>query len=200
MKDQYKILAEKYKLVSENFEVSFDVDGYHYHEELDRDKDVIKKFHYVTDPQGKTHEVDWSPYKEMTKDDVRKWINLGMPGRINAGPLNRADLDLIDKRNQRNPVTESSYSNEITDQLVGKTIRVDTNLEHNDLNITAIYDDPHNPNGIVIEVEIPGDKYQFKEGKKVETDAKQPVDKKHKPFKDNPIINKIGDRYKGLSK
>ena len=55
------------------------MNGYSYTYEFDKDDDVIKTFHFVITPQGKQQPINWSPYEEMTNEDFKLWIYLGMP-------------------------------------------------------------------------------------------------------------------------
>ena len=45
----------------------------------DRDDDNIKMLHTLYDPQGKDTGLDWSPYADITEEDVKLWLALGRP-------------------------------------------------------------------------------------------------------------------------
>jgi hypothetical protein len=79
---------------------SFEIEGYKYEPETDDQGDVKKIYHYVIAPGGSRLEVDWSPYKHMTPDDLKLWIKLGMPKRVGTGPLSSETLHNI--ANQKN--------------------------------------------------------------------------------------------------
>ena len=70
----------------------FEVDGYTYMTDLDREEDNQKIWHMIKTPDGKTVNVDFTPYEYMTKDDVELYVKLGMPKRQGAGPLDSEQL------------------------------------------------------------------------------------------------------------
>lgn len=81
-----------------NSRPEFEVDGYKFFVEYQEDPDgFYKRFHYVVDPRGEyEHDMDWSPYDNPTEEDVRLWIELGMPSRKDLGmgsPIGRKDLE-----------------------------------------------------------------------------------------------------------
>jgi len=78
----------------------FEVNGYKYFPELDREHNPdtgkvenVKISHMVTTPEGKSMEVDFTPYNYMTKNDLVNWIKQGMPGRKGTSPLRSPDLE-----------------------------------------------------------------------------------------------------------
>ena len=88
------------KLVGESVEKLFaiTVDGkeYKYGYEIDDEEDNSKIFHYVIDPEGKEHSMDWSPYDSPSEEDIQLWIEMGMPSRRDFGlnsPLRREYLE-----------------------------------------------------------------------------------------------------------
>lgn len=70
----------------------FEVDGYTYMTDLDREEDNQKISHMIKTPDGKIIQVDFTPYAYMTKDDVEFYIKLGMPKRQGVGSLNSEQL------------------------------------------------------------------------------------------------------------
>jgi hypothetical protein len=70
----------------------FEVDGYTYFTEIEKEEDNQKIFHMLKTPDGKTVSVDFTPYRHMSQDDVKLYIKLGMPKRQGPGPLNSEEL------------------------------------------------------------------------------------------------------------
>jgi len=68
-----------------------------YTTEEDREEDNIKIWHRLVCNDGNTLTIDWSPYQGMTKEDIQLWIDLGCPSRTGRTPLNRADLEKLQK-------------------------------------------------------------------------------------------------------
>lgn len=115
MRDQYKILAEKYTLITEadhydpysfgshnrdmtviasngeEYEVEF--------EDIDYGN-VSKRWHYVIDKLGLQYTIDWSPYDDPTYEDIKLWLDLGKPGRVGVGPLNSKQLKQIQQERE----------------------------------------------------------------------------------------------------
>lgn len=92
--EQIDWLREAAGMEPQETSFEFDVNGrrYIYQTEVQDDGEIYKMFHYVVDPSGKRHFLDWSPYGEPTEEDLELWVKLGMPGRVGTGPLNRHDL------------------------------------------------------------------------------------------------------------
>lgn len=86
MLDQQQDMSEGYG------NKEFEVDGYTYMTDLDREEDNQKIWHMIKTPDGKTVNVDFTPYAYMTKDDVEFYIKLGMPKRQGVGPLDSEQL------------------------------------------------------------------------------------------------------------
>ncbi len=68
---------------------------------LEQDEDVTKLWHSLKD--AKTKEVichvDWSPYSEMSEEDIKLYLELDCPRRNSLGPLDNQDLlDLKKKK------------------------------------------------------------------------------------------------------
>jgi hypothetical protein len=83
----------KGKGVSEGWgQKEFEVDGYTYMTDLDVEEDNRKIWHMIKTPDGKTVNVDFTPYQYMSKDDVELYIKLGMPKRQGPGPLDSEKL------------------------------------------------------------------------------------------------------------
>lgn len=74
----------------------FEVEGHKYFAEFQDEEDVRKILHYVVDPAGTEHHMDWSSYSEPSKSEVALWIQLGMPTRRDigsSGPIHSGDLE-----------------------------------------------------------------------------------------------------------
>jgi hypothetical protein len=50
-------------------------------------------------PNGQERAVPWTPWPwhQMTRDDFRRWIRLGYPGRQGVGPLDSKQLEAMEK-------------------------------------------------------------------------------------------------------
>ena len=94
----------------------FEVDGYVYSTAEDRDDDVTKIEHYLETPFGEVIDIDWSPYKTMSREDVELYIKLGAPKRIGIGPLNREDLKRLDS----DEMNEQALTEEQFDEAAGE--------------------------------------------------------------------------------
>ena len=73
--------------------------GWEYEQEIDHWPDVSKIDH-IAKKDGKEVDIDWSPYTNMTEEQFKTWIDLGMPDRkaVNGiGPLDHNDLDSLMK-------------------------------------------------------------------------------------------------------
>jgi hypothetical protein len=70
----------------------FEVNGYVYMTEIEEEEDNRKIWHMLKTPEGKTIDVDFTPYSYMSKNDVELYIKLGMPQRQGPGPLDREKL------------------------------------------------------------------------------------------------------------
>ncbi len=70
----------------------FEVDGYTYMTDIDEEEDNRKIWHMLKTPEGKTIDIDFTPYEYMTKDDIELYIKLGMPERQGVGPLDSEKL------------------------------------------------------------------------------------------------------------
>lgn len=71
---------------------NFEVLGYKYITDIDEEEDNRKIWHTLVSPEGKSHTVDWSPYSYMSPKDVKFYIKLGMPKRVDSGPLDTDKL------------------------------------------------------------------------------------------------------------
>ena len=71
---------------------NFEVLGYKYVTDIDEEEDNRKIWHTLVSPEGKSHTVDWSPYSYMSPKDVKFYIKLGMPKRVDSGPLDTDKL------------------------------------------------------------------------------------------------------------
>lgn len=71
--------------------------GFKMIEEVDYEEDNIKRFHFVTTPDGREVIMDWSPYSTPTEKNFQLWVDLGLPNRDHLSirgnaPLNENDL------------------------------------------------------------------------------------------------------------
>jgi len=55
-------------------------------------EDNIKLFHEVVLGNGRVVNMDWSPYRIPTQEEVAQWFKLGMPKRVGIAPLNSVEL------------------------------------------------------------------------------------------------------------
>lgn len=55
--------------------------GFKMIEEVDYEEDNIKRFHFVTTPDGRKVIMDWSSYSTPTEKNFQLWVDLGMPNR-----------------------------------------------------------------------------------------------------------------------
>lgn len=78
--------------------------GFIYSMEQDVEPDIIKNFHYVVTPEGKTIHMDWSSYSVPTREEFELYVHLGCPDRYHGAlsknrrvysPLNKEDLITI---------------------------------------------------------------------------------------------------------
>lgn len=84
--------------------------GYTYTPSLDVDDDVTKIFHDVTAPDGKLLAVDFTPYAYMTEENLKAWIDQGMPPRKGASPLQDEDLKAGPAADAPAPITSAIES------------------------------------------------------------------------------------------
>lgn len=49
--------------------------GYRYSSALDFEDDVVKRFHEVTDPQGRQYYMPRSPYLDITEAEFRLFVD-----------------------------------------------------------------------------------------------------------------------------
>ena len=49
----------------------------------------------VHEDTGETLRIDFTPYRQMTREDVQRWLDLGRPQRQDAGPLRTEQLELM---------------------------------------------------------------------------------------------------------
>jgi hypothetical protein len=76
--------------------------GWKYDVEWLEDEDTRKKLHSAT-KDGKQVSIDWSPYSNMSDEDYKLWIDLGMPDREavgSIGPIDHDDLITVAKTKQ----------------------------------------------------------------------------------------------------
>jgi hypothetical protein len=101
LKNNPKYIKYAVNLTADDFDESieegrgtreFEVDGYTYMTDIDEEEDNRKIWHMLKTPEGKTIDVDFTPYAYMTKDDVELYIKLDMPERRGVGPLDTEQL------------------------------------------------------------------------------------------------------------
>jgi len=101
LKNNPKYIKYAINLTADDFDESveegwgqreFEVDGYTYMTDIDEEEDNRKIWHMLKTPEGKTIDIDFTPYSYMTKDDVELYIKLGMPKRQGVGPLDSEKL------------------------------------------------------------------------------------------------------------
>jgi len=75
----------------------FTYKGHMYVPEEDIEPDECRKImHFVTvSGQEEPLLLSWSPYSTPTIEDFILWVDLGCPGRITGGTLDRQDLERI---------------------------------------------------------------------------------------------------------
>ena len=75
--------------------------------------DNIKTWHDFVHKDGRTATCDFSPYYSMTSKDIKLWIDLGMPERIDTYPttypLNSRDLEGLHNLNRWKLTGQYSY-------------------------------------------------------------------------------------------
>ena len=92
LKQQLKDIRNKQGVAEGWGQREFEVDGYVYMTEIDEEEDNRKIFHMLKTPEGKTIDIDFTPYEYMRKSDVELYIKLGMPKRQGMGPLDSEKL------------------------------------------------------------------------------------------------------------
>lgn len=75
----------------------FTYKGYTYTPWNEVSDDNIKTWHDFKSESGTLVTCDWSPYSLMTEEDIRLWIDLGLPDRISSCPLDSHDLFALSK-------------------------------------------------------------------------------------------------------
>ncbi len=53
--------------------------GYVYRQEIEREDDNCKRYHYIDLPEGGSKEIPWSPYSNPSGNDLYAFILLGFP-------------------------------------------------------------------------------------------------------------------------
>lgn len=74
-------------------------DGWSLEWDHDDDGDVVRTTHWAVHEDGRRVEIDWSPYRGIGRDDLRRLVALGFPTRFDVGsigPLTSADLDRLE--------------------------------------------------------------------------------------------------------
>lgn len=88
------------------------------------------KTYELWDQRKKLKDLDWSSYDNITADDVKLWIELGMPDRIGPTPLNRKDLHTLATQRGINPA--DFYSDEsVTEEMLQKKLARDFDSFYN---------------------------------------------------------------------
>ena len=73
----------------------FNYAGYVYDTWVDYEEDNRKIFHKVLKDGNFVKSIDFTPYRRMTLKDFINYIDLGLPSRINKGPLTNEDLQYL---------------------------------------------------------------------------------------------------------
>jgi hypothetical protein len=101
LKNNPKYIKYAINLTADDFDESveegwgqreFKVGDYTYMTDIDEEEDNRKIWHMLKTPEGKTIDIDFTPYAYMTRDDVELYIKLGMPKRQGVGPLDTEKL------------------------------------------------------------------------------------------------------------
>lgn len=105
-----KVNGQEYRYVAE------------YQEEPPEDPEdrrgMEKIFHYVIDPEGNKHTMDWTPYSKPSEEEVSKWIKMGMPERFGHAPI---DSEQLAKAGVMNEGTEESEEdNTLSESFVSR--------------------------------------------------------------------------------
>lgn len=97
------------------------VDGWHLEQDDDRDDDVVKIWHEAVHEDGRRVTLDWSPYRNIGREDFERLVRLGFPSRSavqSIGPLNSDDLTkLVEAR-----AKEVGLSPEEVERLWGEQV------------------------------------------------------------------------------
>lgn len=114
-----------------------ELDGFKYWHEEDQDDDVIKIWHTVETPEGRTEHLDYSPYSHMNNDVFTKFVAFHkahdrFPTRKDThsiGPLRDEDLDhLVDSLQEADQTllprkTGDATARRMAEQLVRTAIK-----------------------------------------------------------------------------
>ena len=82
-----------------------EVMGHKYIPDIEDEDDNRKIWHKIVTPQGKTIDVDFTPYEYMDQEDIEHYIKLGYPSRRGISPLDKEDL-----RRYKNLFTPEGHS------------------------------------------------------------------------------------------
>lgn len=73
--------------------LEYDVNGWSYYAEVDRDDDCIKIWHFAKHIEtGNEKTIDHSPYEGMTEESFRAHVRLNFPDRPGSGPWKHATI------------------------------------------------------------------------------------------------------------
>lgn len=73
----------------------FNYAGYAYDTWVEYEEDNRKIFHSVYKHGKLVKSIDFTPYRQMSFTDFMNYIDLGMPSRINKGPLTSEGLQYL---------------------------------------------------------------------------------------------------------
>lgn len=79
----------------------FEYKGYQYCPEKDFEPDNVKIFHTVKTSDGEEVEMKLSPYEELTEENFKKWIDLGMPVAEKGNLINKEIEKLWEQKNEQ---------------------------------------------------------------------------------------------------
>ena len=114
----------------------FTISGYTYYTDVDDSNDG-KIWHMLQTPDGDVIDIDYTPYDYMDKETVKAFIELGMPERKGAGPLNKDDL----VRETEERTIEGNYETSEDNKLladIGRTL-MDLAVTTKDDQLSAAY-------------------------------------------------------------
>ena len=115
----YKLIQQLDNL-NENVDSAKSTAGYQYNPyyETEMDDDVTKIFHYIKLPDGQEVMADFDSYQEMTDEDIKLWLALGMPKRPGRGPLDTTQLkQMAQASGKSNNMSEDQSNGSFIDHI-----------------------------------------------------------------------------------
>jgi len=93
LKHKKKEYAAESSLNEMRYDREFEVDGWTYMTYLDIEEDNRKLFHMARDPEGREHDIHFTPYARLDPKTFRLWVKLGAPKNLSKfGSFNREDV------------------------------------------------------------------------------------------------------------